>query len=271
MKIQKNDRALRFYREVLDLERLHYGIWEPDEELTVANLKSAQKRYEDFLLEKIPSGTQTILDVGCGTGVMLSELRQAGYAAEGLTPDINQQAVLQQKALTPFHACRFEDFRPDKSFDCLIMSESSQYIALGGLFSGAAAALKDGGHLMVCDYFVRNHTRGILAKSGHNFDAFMEASCAHGFSVVDEQEITSEVLNTLRLAKYVVEKAMIALDIGTEKFRIRHPFLVRLFLKIFNKKYNRLVDEMQLIDAEKFQKNKRYHFLLLKAGEDKGD
>ena len=271
MQIQKNDRALRFYREVLDLERLHYGMWEPDEELTIADLKAAQKRYEDFLLEKIPSGTRTILDVGCGTGIMLSGLREAGYAAEGLTPDINQQAVLRQKGLTPYHACRFEDFHPGQLFDCLIMSESSQYIALDKLFSGAATALKEGGHLMVCDYFVCNHARGILAKSGHNFDAFMDASRTHGFSVADEREITSEVLNTLRLAKYVVEKAMIALDIGTEKFRTRHPLFIRLFLKIFRKKYHRLMEEMQLIDAEKFQKNKRYQFVLFKAGKDIGD
>ena len=64
-----------------------------------------------FLLEKIPPETRTVVDVGCGTGILLSRLLQAGYLAEGLTPDINQQAVLREKGLESYHACRFEDFK----------------------------------------------------------------------------------------------------------------------------------------------------------------
>ena len=39
----KNDRALRFYRDVLGLERLHYGMWLPDDPLTMEALQAAQK------------------------------------------------------------------------------------------------------------------------------------------------------------------------------------------------------------------------------------
>ena len=60
----KNDRALRFYRDVLGLERLHYGMWLPDDPLTMEALQAAQKRYEDFLIEKVPEGVR--VDSGCG-------------------------------------------------------------------------------------------------------------------------------------------------------------------------------------------------------------
>ena len=35
------DRALHFYNEVLGLDKLHYGIWLADDELSLTNLKIA--------------------------------------------------------------------------------------------------------------------------------------------------------------------------------------------------------------------------------------
>ena len=94
----KNDRALRFYRDVLGLERLHYGMWSPDDPLTMEALQAAQKRYEDFLIENVPEGIERILDVGCGTGELCLNLKKKGYLVEGLSPDINQKAVFAEKS-----------------------------------------------------------------------------------------------------------------------------------------------------------------------------
>jgi 2-polyprenyl-3-methyl-5-hydroxy-6-metoxy-1,4-benzoquinol methylase len=260
-----NDRALRFYNQVLGLERLHYGLWQLQDELTLDNLKAAQQRYENLLTESIPDDAKVVLDVGCGTGVMAARLKSLGYDVEGMTPDIHQKKLIEAKAEIHLHFCKFEDFQPAKGYDCIIMSESAQYIPLQKLFDVAAKALRRSGYLMVCDYFVLNHARGIMAKSGHNFDAFMEAAGTHGFNVLKSKDITSETAKSLEMADDVCNRALLAVDIATEKIRKRHPALTRLVLRLLRGKIGKLTQERRLIDAELFKASKRYQFLLFQA------
>ncbi|MBN1142009.1 MAG: methyltransferase domain-containing protein [Deltaproteobacteria bacterium] len=267
MEKHSNDRALRFYQEVLGLERLHYGLWRPEDELSLANLKAAQKRYEDLIVENLPDRIRSIIDVGCGTGVLLSRLKRMGFQAEGLTPDRNQQQLMQAQGLAPIHHCRFEEFQPQSGYDCVVMSESAQYIPLAGFFGGVRTTLNPGGHLLVCDYFVLDGARGILAKSGHNYECFLKAAQREGFRLAKSRDLTGEVLKTLELAKVTAEKIRLALEIGTEKFRDRHPFWTRLIKLFCRKKYLRLQEEMVLIDAQEFAKNKTYQFLLFECRE----
>ena len=257
-----NDRALRFYHDVLGLERLHYGLWQAEEELSLANLKEAQKRYEDMLVASIPAGVRSIIDVGCGTGVMLTRLQEMGFHAEGMTPDVNQQKVMAAKGLPPVHCCRFEEFEPQTAYDCILMSESAQYIPLERLFNGAAAALRPDGYLLLSDYFVLDQARGILAKSGHNYERFLAVADKKGFRLIANRDITGEVLKTLELAKTTAAKIQLALEIGTEKFRDRYPLWTGLIRLLFRKKYHRLQEEMVLIDAAEFAKCKTYRLLL---------
>lgn len=267
---QSNNRALRFYQEVLGLDRLHYGLWRPEEELSLSNLKEAQKRYEDLIVDHIPDHVQSIIDVGCGTGILLARLKQMGFQAEGLTPDVSQQQIMRSQGLAPVHCCRFEDFHPSSFYDCIIMSESAQYIPLEELFNKIMKALRPGGFLMVCDYFVLNHAQGIIAKSGHNFERFLQIAQKHGLRLVESQDITSQVLKTLEIAKNTAEKIALAAEIGTEKFRMRHPLWTRLISLFFRKKYRRLKEEMVLIDSQEFAKNKTYQLLVF-ARQETGD
>lgn len=260
-----NDRALRFYNQVLGLERLHYGLWEPQDELTFDNLRVAQQRYEDLLTGNIPAGTKTVLDVGCGTGVMSAKLKSLKYEVEGLTPDIHQKQWIEKKVHIPLHFCRFEDFKPVKAYDCIIMSESAQYIPMPELFDIATQALKPNGYLMICDYFVLNHARGILAKSGHNFDAFLSAAKAGKFKTLISQDITQETARTLEMADDYCNRALLAADIATEKIRKRFPGLTRMAIRLLGKKVLKMTDQRQLLDAELFKANKRYQFMLLQS------
>ena len=45
MSSKQDSRALRFYSDVLGLEHLHYGMWDRDEELTLARVNSSSRSH----------------------------------------------------------------------------------------------------------------------------------------------------------------------------------------------------------------------------------
>ncbi len=260
----KNDRALRFYSDVLGLERLHYGIWNAEDELTLENLKAAQERYENYLIENIPEGANRILDVGCGTGVLCQELLKRGYKVDGLSPDKNQREHFEKNIQTTFHFCRFEDFVPQTEYDCIIMSESCQYIPLERVFDVAGKALRSGGHLMICDYFVKDGATGVLAKSGHNYTLFKQTAETSGLAIVKHRDITKETAKTLEIAKLWAEKILLGADILSEKVRYKHARTWKFLCWLFRKKINRINQDRDLIDAKKFIEAKTYEFFLFR-------
>ena len=176
---KQNSRALKFYSDVLGLEHLHYGIWEASDELTLANLKAAQDRYQQAILDLLPAGSEDrkirVLDVGCGTGELSKALKARGYEVEGLSPDINHVDSYAEKVGQPFYQCVFEDFSPDKLYDVVIMLESCQYIALDKLFPVLDQCLTKDGVWVVVDYFVLDGVSGTMAKSGHTYTEFQRA------------------------------------------------------------------------------------------------
>lgn len=265
MSKSSNDRALRIYNEVLGLDRLHYGMWLPEDELSYENLKKAQIRYEDFLIDSIPDSVKTILDVGCGTGVLSKKLLNTGYDVEGLSPDINQKKVFTENIKAKFHHATFGEFEPVNEYDCLIMSESAQYIKMDKLFENARRCLKKNGYLMICDYFTLNQFNRIQSKSGHNYDIFKEKINEYNFKIISEQDITDSVTKTLDIAKDFAERGMLALEIGTEKVRTKHPYLTKFVLWLFRKKINKMDNQLQLLDSSLFKKYKTYRFMLLQV------
>jgi SAM-dependent methyltransferase len=260
-----NDRALRIYNEVLGLDRLHYGIWDENDQLTYDNLKQAQIRYENFIIENIPNDVKTILDVGCGTGVLTKKLIELGYKAEGLSPDINQKKVFEENVNTKFHHCKFGHFNPPQTYDCLIMSESAQYIKINRLFDAALKSLTKSGYLLICDYFVLNNHESILHKSGHSYDLFKEKVNAYKFKILTENDLTDRVLKTLDIAEDFAQRALKGLDIGTERIRKKHPYLTKFTLWLFRKKILKIKEQMQLLDSDLFKKHKTYRFFLLQS------
>jgi SAM-dependent methyltransferase len=259
-----NDRALRFYNEVLGLERLHYGLFQPDDELSFENFKRAQERYDDYLVERIPDGVNSILDVGCGTGILVKKLIDLSYQAEGLSPDINHKEIFKKDISAPFHHTTFEDFVLADRFDCIIMGESCQYIDLAKVFENSKRSLRNSGYLMICDYFVLDSAPEELRKSGHNYRAFMQQAQRSGFSVVSDQDITDRVTKTLDLASDFIRRGSIALNIATEKARHKHPHLEKILLWLFRNKIRKTTKQIELLDSEKFRTHKTYRFILLK-------
>lgn len=262
----KNDRALRFYRDVLGLERLHYGIWNEGDDLTFDALGEAQRRYEDFLIDSVPDGCRRILDVGCGTGEMCLNMKRRGYVVEGLSPDRNQKKVFSDKLDAPFHFTRFENFEPEEgAYDCIIMSESAQYIPMDKLFAIARKALKSNGHLIVCDYFVVDQDAGILSKSGHDHREFLNHAALGHFKLISRRDITKEAAKTLDMGKLIASRILLGLDIYTERIREKHRIAFGFLKWVFRKKLANIREQMELLDARRFSEVKRYEFFIFEA------
>jgi len=261
----KNDRALLFYRDVLGLERLHYGLWLEDEDLTMENLKTAQLRYEDLLIDAIPEGAKSILDVGCGSGELCLRLKEKGYDVEGLSPDVNQQKMFADKVGCGFQFTRFEEFEPPRQYDCVIMSESCQYIPLSCLFKVARKTLKPGGRLILCDYFVTDQNAGILSKSGHDYTKFMDTATGSGLKIIEQRDITKEAAKTLDIAMLWADKILLGADILTTKVRAKHPKAAGFVKWLFRKKIKKAFDQRPLLDSDKFCAAKRYEFFVFQS------
>jgi cyclopropane fatty-acyl-phospholipid synthase-like methyltransferase len=235
-------------------------MWLPDDDLSFEKLKEAQQRYEDHLIGAIPEGTRRVLDVGCGTAAMVQRLLAMGFEVEGLSPDEYQQKLFAKRVSAPFHHRRFEGFRTDNAFDCIIMSESAQYIGLRPLLRTSSHCLVSRGHLLVCDHFVSKNASGGLAKGGHDLEAFMAEARAKHFALVRQEDITDSVTKTLDMAKRCVDKALLAVDIATEKHRV----LSRIARWLFRKRIAKLTKSLDLLDSEKFKASKQYLLLLLR-------
>lgn len=258
---KENDRVLRIYREVLELDHLHYGLWEPGDEVTLDNFRRAQDRYEQRLVDSLPEDARSVLDVGCGTCSLSLRLKSAGLDVEGLSPDINQKRLFAEKIGGTFHHCRFEHFKPARTYDCIIMSESPQYIPREALFDTAVKCLRPGGCLVATDYFVRTGSPRVFRKSGHVLEEFLASARQRHFELMRQDDVTDEVLKTLELAVYFYDKADLLVEILTDQFRTRHGWSWKFVTWLFRHKLRRGRECRAQLEPAAFKEHKQYLFL----------
>lgn len=257
--------ALRFYHEVLGLDHLHYGLWN-GEPFDLAGLKKAQDRFSRQLCDWVPPGVGSVLDVGCGIGSTTLMLRGEGYDVEGLSPDPYHRDAFVRRVGAPFHLSRFQEFRPERRYDLVLMSESAQYIWLDRLFPSVRRAAAAGGHLLVADYFTVDGTTGVLARSGHPLAAFLEEAERAGLVLERREDVTDRVAPTLDLARsWLHSYVEPCLSIASESFRGRHPYLSRLGRWLLRGRLEKMRDLRTLVDSERFREHKRYLLLLFRV------
>lgn len=202
---------LNVFMHLLTLEEgevryLHYGIFDrPDEPLI-----AAQERSTSMLLERLPAPPARVLDVGSGIGTTLDRLGQLGYAVIGITPDDKQIAFIRARygASVDVRQTRFEDFRSEQPFDVVLFQESSQYIDSEALFAQAATLTS---RVLVLDEFA-THPVGHL----HQWTPFVEAAARHGFSIVEEIDVTERAAPTIDYfnARYPRFRDRLIADLG---------------------------------------------------------
>jgi MPBQ/MSBQ methyltransferase len=198
--------AIDYYMGVTNSSYLHYGYWESipsvGEELTLTCLRVAQKAYAEKLLSFIPEGVNTVIDVGCGIGGNARTLTERGFKVEGLAPDAVQEErfIKNTNGQVPFYLTRFEDFQSDKSYDLILFSESSQYIAVDDLAQGAARLLSSDGYLLIADMmrFDSEYKEGIFSNC-HVVSELESALLKAGFKLVKTEDISKSIAPTIDL------------------------------------------------------------------------
>lgn len=172
------------------VDYLHYGLFGNESE----SIGRAQERSTELLLEHLPPPPARVLEVGIGLATTLARLIGSGYAAEGITPDDKQIAMVRKRhgEALPVHCSRFESFEAKDTWDVLLFQESSQYIPADALFAKAAELAP---LVIVIDEFSLKP----IAEPGalHSLEGFLEAARLHDFHLVEELDLSTKAAPTI--------------------------------------------------------------------------
>lgn len=118
----------------------------------VADLKRLDFIRKNLQASLPPNGT--VLDVGCGNGIISLQLGKDGFNIKGI--DVSEKAIEKARATNPFPNVRFEVADADKlkaggeSFDAIICSEVLEHLNQPArLLKELVPILKDNGILLV--------------------------------------------------------------------------------------------------------------------------
>jgi SAM-dependent methyltransferase len=264
-----------------NVEDLHYGLWDPDLELKFGNLGVAQQRYSNMLLAELPTATGDVrvLDVGCGTGHLISQMLDRGYLADGVIPAPDLGALVRKRigerqGYQPvIYECKFEDFPVGETrgkYDVVLFSESFQYIKPSDSLPLVQQILKPGGLLVICDFFktAAHGDGGPGDKSfggGHPHKDFLETMARFPFRLLKDEDITKRVSPNLQLLNdWLMNRARPSGLTLHRYFSTNYPWTTRFALWLFRKKLRKL--QYKYFSGhrsrETFERYKTYHLLV---------
>ena len=272
-------------QQILDVQDLHYGLWDPDLELSLGNIALAQQRYTEMILQQMDAlladhPAPCILDVGCGTGHMLQLMIERGYAVDAVNPSVhlNQQVRVRLAAMPHADSTLFEsDFESlplsacRQRYDLLLFSESFQYIPLPEIFEKSPLLLKTGGQLLICDFFKTDaHCDGAEGdrsfSGGHLLGPFYEYVKAAPFTLLLDEDLTPRISPNIALLDEWLSQRLLPASRSLDTFlRGSYPRLTWLIKWLARHKLERL--RYKYFSGHRnqavFEKYKSYRLLVL--------
>ncbi len=261
------DIGLLIGRFFMETEDLHYGYWPDDKTATAQNFTAAQHRHSQLIIDNIPEGVKSILDVGSGSGNLAKKFLTLGYEVDCVLPSEFLAENIRKKLgdQSTVHVCGFEDLDTDKTFDMILFSESFQYVKLGFSIDKIVDMLPDNGHLLICDFFRKDVPGKSPLGGGHKWTKFEEKINAVPLTKKTDIDITEETAPTNDLLdKFVTQVLEPIKNMSGEYIDSNYPrftsFLKWKYEKRINK-INRVYFTGQLT-GENFIKYKTYRLLL---------
>ena len=281
-KMGSRELGLVLTQQILGVDDLHYGLWDDELELKLANLGIAQQCYTDNLIAAMPSpqpGPIKVLDIGCGTGHVLGQLLARGYQADGLVPAPSlaklvrkQQAKFPEKQSRLFE-CRFEDLpiiELAEQYDVALFSESFQYISMEASFDILQKLLKPGGRVVICDFFkTEHHGDGGPGDGsfggGHAMADFYSKIKASKFELVRDEDITRRVSPNLQLVNDLLHNTIKPVGLTLNRYLSdNYPKISWIIKKVLRKKLERM--NYKYFEGhrskETFERYKTYHLMV---------
>ena len=256
----------------LKTEYIHYGYFTNGLAADVTNLKKAQDNYAEMLFSNIPSGTVTILDVGCGSGKTAFELINRSYKVDCVSPGkiLTEYARNLVGDSATFFQSKFENLESNKKYDLVLFSESFQYIPMDKSIAKALELLNPGGHIMVSDFFKTDPEKKSKLGGGHEYDEWLKYKSTYPIKLVTEIDITAETAPTIdivnQLSMEVIKPVWTNLWALAED---RFPMVVKFVKWKYEKKISKIENKhfTGQRTGNKFKEYKKYMFYLFRAND----
>jgi SAM-dependent methyltransferase len=165
-------RFLRFGESSSD-DAIHRGLWMPG----VVDAAEAGDVVNGLVVERlsgrVPAGVGRVLDLGCGVGATVVRLARAldarvsGVTISGVQAEIaGRRLVAEGLAERCEVVCGdFAELAAEPCYDAMVAIESVVHApSLAGLVSSLVARLCPGGRLVVCDDWMTDRDRGLVAR-----------------------------------------------------------------------------------------------------------
>ncbi|MCU0656721.1 MAG: methyltransferase domain-containing protein [Polyangiaceae bacterium] len=264
---------LFFCSEILKLSSLHYGLWaDPGAEpLTLDNLRAAQRRYTEALFRLIPGDTRSALDVGCGLGDVARGLVARGIRVTAISPDKNHGRYVEGAGENVrFVQSRYQNFSSKERFDLVLMSESQNYFQPGVCFEQTSRFLRPGGHLLVAGMFRKSDGKP-FPDHVNVLEEFIGQGASMGFEVVENQDITGNVLPTLTLVHGAMRSYIDpSVDLLQRYAQTSAPVKARVLGLVFRRQLEELRGIYRYLlaktDPDAFAEHGTYRMLLMRRG-----